>query len=1192
MSLSTGPNPSGGMTREELLTKVPEWSLGCDNALLNMMKDFSESIAKSSWEITESCDSLLNDVDLLEFQVANVTNQFLMLSNTQFVENCVQEFQEYNLKEEKREETRATTKAEKEAALIEKMKEAIRIGVNVQRDREQTRLSAVEESLSASTDSRFSSSVNLAHLIGSSKFFSSRYCGLLSEGRLNRGTCINSRASSAASGSTNTEEYDKVPFPNYAVPVKSLYVDPELDDSQSTYTSSVQPALESVPAAISNITAYSEYPKVLPTNSDFRPKTVEQSSIIANQPPKPSTIFFPTPPRPPSSTSSSSNSFFEDNLTIPNDPDIFDGPKVNSRPRSITPPDIRPPPIMDLSDSDEEFFKPVQANDSFNSYFGNQQKQLISPNPYSEPPPQPDRPPQFATPQPIKTQTPIFQPQQDNQAVHTVGSNSPKMPQFTAPPPPPPILQDLSTAQSSTIQSVATTSASQQTIKPAVEKVLERTHNHSTTNVGPVNSLYASNRPSKSEESKSHSLIVTENRSKEVGREILNPKPESVNKLPPKRTSIFDSSDSDDDLFSSFSSKGVKKNSLFNSTPPKFSANSSSTKSVLPIERRPPPILDLSDDSDEDIFKSVDLPSNIKSKSFSDHMPQQPANEQLRDVSESSNLFSPATYTVPPEREPETNSRPAMSPVSVGESFANVSPEETTTIVSEPVFHPEQNSKHNHDSNHISNEAGFESQNNPSLDVDDTLAKQVPAFKTDSLFKSEVVTTNHDQKLQSNNNIMGSPPITQDVDDDEDIFISHMAASQEDSFNHSSSVVASHNDSVSNYSQPSGPVVPPKFKPQHQEKVKSIFDSSDSDDDLFSSKLKTKSTPTLREISPQPNPSNPHTNESRFPVLDKSEIRPPPILDMSDSSSDDDLFKPVSKPKSPAASVFNVPQPVGPSSVPPSIARVEPPMMQTPVKSVAENIINNDVKESSVHEAKTKVPSPILQPKPKKEKFIFDSSDSDDDLFSSAKSKPNSSLSVKALVSKMPTIITPKAVTGNKPAPAKANSLFSDSDDEGDGLFETGKNMSKINLIGNSLPDVTPEEDSETGRVILPLPPKSDSPVLRKKGGESISSIEKRFGAVTKSLENMFSAKNLKMPGSTSSASQDIWTESASFEEQVSTENLLHCITRDRPKILHPRRPPSLRKQIMSHDYFESYEEIFIPGLNRDIVLLLFHTTY
>jgi hypothetical protein len=91
---------------------------------------------KKAEEISHDCDTLVTDVDLLYSQVHNVTNEFLMLSNTQFVENRVEEFQETINLNSPTPSIPVKTKAEKEAELISKMKEAIQIGIAAKTEQE------------------------------------------------------------------------------------------------------------------------------------------------------------------------------------------------------------------------------------------------------------------------------------------------------------------------------------------------------------------------------------------------------------------------------------------------------------------------------------------------------------------------------------------------------------------------------------------------------------------------------------------------------------------------------------------------------------------------------------------------------------------------------------------------------------------------------------------------------------------------------------------------------------------------------------------------------------------------------------------------------------------------------------------------------------------------------------------------
>jgi len=150
------------MTSEELVERSPSWTLACDNAVLNKLKILSEvrfiywlqflwnssngrsfdlilifrilqEVHKNSLAIKQDCESLTEDVTRVQSRLSNITNKFLMISNTQFVENRVEEFEEADVAAEVRSNQvarKVKTKQEKEAELLKKMKEAIQIGIN------------------------------------------------------------------------------------------------------------------------------------------------------------------------------------------------------------------------------------------------------------------------------------------------------------------------------------------------------------------------------------------------------------------------------------------------------------------------------------------------------------------------------------------------------------------------------------------------------------------------------------------------------------------------------------------------------------------------------------------------------------------------------------------------------------------------------------------------------------------------------------------------------------------------------------------------------------------------------------------------------------------------------------------------------------------------------------------------------
>jgi len=100
---------------------------------------FPKHISTQSHGILEECDKLSTQIDILNCRVQTVTNQFLILSNTQFMENRVEEFQEMLSCSPNSHNVPVKTKAEKEAELISKMKEAIQIGVAVKSERDHRR---------------------------------------------------------------------------------------------------------------------------------------------------------------------------------------------------------------------------------------------------------------------------------------------------------------------------------------------------------------------------------------------------------------------------------------------------------------------------------------------------------------------------------------------------------------------------------------------------------------------------------------------------------------------------------------------------------------------------------------------------------------------------------------------------------------------------------------------------------------------------------------------------------------------------------------------------------------------------------------------------------------------------------------------------------------------------------------------
>ncbi|OWF44676.1 WASH complex subunit 2A-like isoform X2 [Mizuhopecten yessoensis] len=119
---------------DEMRKEAGNWSLAADAGLLLHLQEFSQRMILKVHEIEKGVDGLLNDSKLTSVKVNNVFNDFIMLANTQFVENRVYDedvSQEGAAKEETKPEEQEKTREQREAELIPKVKEALTLGINV-----------------------------------------------------------------------------------------------------------------------------------------------------------------------------------------------------------------------------------------------------------------------------------------------------------------------------------------------------------------------------------------------------------------------------------------------------------------------------------------------------------------------------------------------------------------------------------------------------------------------------------------------------------------------------------------------------------------------------------------------------------------------------------------------------------------------------------------------------------------------------------------------------------------------------------------------------------------------------------------------------------------------------------------------------------------------------------------------------
>ncbi|KAM6922649.1 WASH complex subunit 2 [Lycodopsis pacificus] len=122
-------------TIEEMRQSSANWSLAADSGLFLFLQDFSQRMLSKTHDIEKQLDSLIRDTKATDSCLNSVFNDFLMLSNTQFIENRVydEEVEETIPKADAldKQPEQEKTREQKEAALIPKMQEAVNHGLRV-----------------------------------------------------------------------------------------------------------------------------------------------------------------------------------------------------------------------------------------------------------------------------------------------------------------------------------------------------------------------------------------------------------------------------------------------------------------------------------------------------------------------------------------------------------------------------------------------------------------------------------------------------------------------------------------------------------------------------------------------------------------------------------------------------------------------------------------------------------------------------------------------------------------------------------------------------------------------------------------------------------------------------------------------------------------------------------------------------
>jgi len=120
---------------DELRNETLTWTLANDAGLMRYLQDFSGRILSKTKDIESQVDSLVFDTKSTDIKVHNAFNEFLMLSNSQFIENRVYEDDETSTvtkeEEKKKDDKSSMTHEQLEAILIPKYTEALTLGTEV-----------------------------------------------------------------------------------------------------------------------------------------------------------------------------------------------------------------------------------------------------------------------------------------------------------------------------------------------------------------------------------------------------------------------------------------------------------------------------------------------------------------------------------------------------------------------------------------------------------------------------------------------------------------------------------------------------------------------------------------------------------------------------------------------------------------------------------------------------------------------------------------------------------------------------------------------------------------------------------------------------------------------------------------------------------------------------------------------------
>ncbi|KAK3698556.1 hypothetical protein QZH41_014481 [Actinostola sp. cb2023] len=184
----------------ELRKGTAKWNLAADSGLLLYLQQFSQKMVSQTHEIEKQVDGLVNNTKGIHSKVQNTVNDFLMLSNIQFIENRVYEEDDITKdgKEEKDgikdDQTQAKkSREQQEQDVLPRISEALKHGLSVLNDAFITIELKTEHDSDEEEDENVQTNYNpqpilepkdlyghrpLPHLIGTADFYKDDLIGL------------------------------------------------------------------------------------------------------------------------------------------------------------------------------------------------------------------------------------------------------------------------------------------------------------------------------------------------------------------------------------------------------------------------------------------------------------------------------------------------------------------------------------------------------------------------------------------------------------------------------------------------------------------------------------------------------------------------------------------------------------------------------------------------------------------------------------------------------------------------------------------------------------------------------------------------------------------------------------------------------------------------------------------------------